>query len=125
LPQARIQLGKPLLHLRQHGSSNAWQFNPVAQCDSLWHVEIMTQSTITDRFQTTIPLVVREALQLKPRQRVSYELRPDGTALLRPIPQLDSLFGSVKLGRPVATPREEKEAVDAAIALDAAREGLE
>lgn len=85
----------------------------------------MTQSTITERFQTTIPLVVREALQLKPRQRVSYELRPDGTALLRPIPQLDGLFASVKLDKPVATPGEEKEAAGAAIALDASREGLE
>ena len=84
----------------------------------------MTQSTITDRFQTTIPLVVREALKLKPRQRVSYEVRPAGTAVMRPVPQLDGLFGSVKLGRPVATAREEKEAARAAIAQEASREGI-
>ncbi len=85
----------------------------------------MTQSTITIRFQTTIPLVVRKALHLKPRQRVSYELRRDGTVVMRPIPQLEGLFGSVRLGRPIASTREEKEAAHAAIALDASREGLE
>jgi bifunctional DNA-binding transcriptional regulator/antitoxin component of YhaV-PrlF toxin-antitoxin module len=83
----------------------------------------MTQSTITDRFQTTIPLVVRRALKLKPRQRVSYEVRQDGTAVMRPVPQLDGLFGSIKLGRPVASTREEKEAARAAIAAEASREG--
>ena len=83
----------------------------------------MTQSTITDRFQTTIPLVVRRALKLKPRQRVSYEVRQDGTAVMRPVPQLDGLFGSIKLGRPVASAREEKEAARAAIAALASREG--
>jgi bifunctional DNA-binding transcriptional regulator/antitoxin component of YhaV-PrlF toxin-antitoxin module len=70
----------------------------------------MAQSTITDKFQTTIPLDVREALKLQPRQRVSYEVRPDGSAVLRPVPPLDELFGSVELGRTVATTREEKEA---------------
>jgi bifunctional DNA-binding transcriptional regulator/antitoxin component of YhaV-PrlF toxin-antitoxin module len=85
----------------------------------------MAQSTITDRFQTTIPSVVRKALKLKPRQRISYQVRPDGTAVMRPIPQIDGLFGSVKLGRPVANIREEKEAARAAIAIEASREGLE
>jgi bifunctional DNA-binding transcriptional regulator/antitoxin component of YhaV-PrlF toxin-antitoxin module len=83
----------------------------------------MTQSTITDRFQTTIPLDVREALKLKPRQRVSYEVRPDGSAVIRPVPRLDDLFGSVTLAKPVATTREEKEAARAAIADEASREG--
>ena len=84
----------------------------------------MTQSTITDKYQTTIPLEVREALHLKPRQRVSYEVRPDGTAVMRPVPRLDELFGSVKLGRPVANIREEKEAARKAIAQEASRKGL-
>jgi len=66
----------------------------------------MSQSTITDKFQTTIPVDVREALKLSPRQRVSYELRPDGSAILRPVPNLDQLFGSVRLGRRVALPRD-------------------
>ena len=81
----------------------------------------MSQSTITDKFQTTIPLDVREALNLVPRQRISYEVRPDGSAVLRPVPRLDDLFGSVKLNRPVVTPAEEKRAAREAIASGAGR----
>jgi bifunctional DNA-binding transcriptional regulator/antitoxin component of YhaV-PrlF toxin-antitoxin module len=84
----------------------------------------MTQSTITDKFQTTIPLEVRQALRLSPRQRVSYEVRADGSAVIRPVPQLDELFGSVKLGKPVASARDEKRAARLAIAREASAEGL-
>lgn len=83
----------------------------------------MSQSTITDKFQTTIPVNVREALKLSPRQRVSYELRPDGSAILRPVPNLDQLFGSVKLGRRVGSPREEKEAARSAMARAVSKRG--
>lgn len=83
----------------------------------------MSQSTITDKFQTTIPVEVRLALKLKPRQRVSYEIRADGSAVLRAEPGLDELFGSLKPGRPVATAREEKRAAREAMAREAAREG--
>jgi len=85
----------------------------------------MTQSTITEKFQTTIPLEVRRALKLAPRQRVSYELRPDCSAVIRPVPGLDELFGSLPLNRPVASPREEKQAAREAIARDAETEGLQ
>lgn len=84
----------------------------------------MKQSTITDKFQTTIPLEVRQALKLSPRQRISYEVRPDGSAVLRPVPQLDDLFGSIKLRRPVANAREEKRAAREAIAREVSRKGL-
>jgi bifunctional DNA-binding transcriptional regulator/antitoxin component of YhaV-PrlF toxin-antitoxin module len=84
----------------------------------------MAQSTITDKFQTTIPLEVREALKLSPRQRVSYELRPDGSAVLRPVPGLDALFGSIKLTKKVGSNREEKEAARDGFARDASKEGL-
>ncbi|MGB8355302.1 MAG: type II toxin-antitoxin system PrlF family antitoxin [Chthoniobacteraceae bacterium] len=84
----------------------------------------MTQSTITDKFQTTIPLEVRQALKLSPRQRVSYEVRPDGSAVIRPVPGLDELFGSLKLKRPVASTREEKQAAREAIAHEAGSEGI-
>ena len=93
------------------------------QWAKLWYSSTMAQSTITDKFQTTIPLEVREALHLKPRQRVSYEVRPDGSAILRPEPGLKELFGSIKLKKPVALPQEEKRAARAAMALEAAKEG--
>ena len=84
----------------------------------------MTQSTITEKFQTTIPLEVRRALKLAPRQRVSYELCPDGSAIIRPVPGLDELFGSLPLGRPVASSREEKQAGHEAMAREMENEGL-
>lgn len=83
----------------------------------------MTHSTITDKFQTTIPLEVRQALGLLPRQRVSYEVKGDGSAVIRPVPGLDALFGSLKTKRPAATPQAEKQAARDAIAQDAATEG--
>ena len=88
-----------------------------------WYCFAMAQSTITDKFQTTIPLEVRQALKLKPRQRVSYELRSDGSAVMRPEPDLDELFGSLKPKRPVASSREEKQAAREAMAREAASEG--
>jgi bifunctional DNA-binding transcriptional regulator/antitoxin component of YhaV-PrlF toxin-antitoxin module len=84
----------------------------------------MTQSTVTDKFQTTIPLEVRRALKLSPRQKVTYELRRDGSAVMRPVPQLEALFGSLKINRPMASIREEKQAARAAMAREAANEGL-
>jgi len=83
----------------------------------------MTQSTITEKFQTTIPREVREALQLKPRQRLSYQIQADGSVVVRPEPALDELFGSLKLRRPVATACEEKQAARDAMAREAAGEG--
>ena len=83
----------------------------------------MTQSTITDKFQTTIPREVREALGLRPRQRISYEVRSDQSVVLRPEPALDELFGSLKLKRPVASTQEEKRAAREAMARETARKG--
>ena len=85
----------------------------------------MSQSTITDKFQTTIPADVRQALKLSPRQRVSYELRPDGSAILRPVPSLGQLFGSIRLGRAAASSREEKEAARSAMARVASKRGAQ
>jgi antitoxin PrlF len=84
----------------------------------------MAQSTITDKFQTTIPLEVRLALKLKPRQRVSYEVQGDGSAVIRPAPGLAELFGSLKPKRAAASVRKEKLAARAAMAREAANEGL-
>ena len=84
----------------------------------------MAQSTITDKFQTTIPVEVRLALNLKPRQRVSYEVKPDGSAILRAEPGLEALFGSLKIKKLAASSRTEKQWARDAIAREAAKEGL-
>lgn len=40
------------------------------------------ESTLTDRYQTTVPTPVRQALKLDKRDRVHYAIRPDGSVLL-------------------------------------------
>lgn len=39
-------------------------------------------STLTDRYQTTVPETVRRALKLGRRDKIHYTIRPDGQVLL-------------------------------------------
>lgn len=43
------------------------------------HIE---ESTLTDRYQTTIPQFVRESLRLKKRDKIKYTINKDGTILI-------------------------------------------
>lgn len=44
---------------------------------------VMTsQSTLTDRYQTTIPESIRNVLGLGKRDKIQYEVRPDGRVFL-------------------------------------------
>jgi AbrB family looped-hinge helix DNA binding protein len=56
----------------------------------------MMRSTITDRGQTTIPAEVRKALNLRPRQRVTYELCDEGVLIRPETDSLMDLAGSLK-----------------------------
>lgn len=40
------------------------------------------KSTLTDRYQTTVPVSVRKALKLKKREQIKYEILSDGSVLL-------------------------------------------
>lgn len=40
------------------------------------------ESTLTDRYQTTVPETVRRALRLGKRDRIHYTIRPDGEVVL-------------------------------------------
>ncbi len=40
------------------------------------------ESTLTDRYQTTVPETVRRALHLSKRDKLSYRIQSDGTILL-------------------------------------------
>lgn len=40
------------------------------------------ESTLTDRYQTTVPESVRRALQLGKRDKIRYSIRPDGAVVL-------------------------------------------
>lgn len=70
----------------------------------------MIRSTLTDRWQTTIPAQVREALGLQPRQGLLYEIhgesvtiRPDGESLM-------DLAGCLSSDRPAASKEEARDA---------------
>jgi antitoxin PrlF len=55
------------------------------------------ESTLTDRYQTTVPEPVRKALQLGKRDRIHYYIREDGAVLLSKVATGDShdpLLGS-------------------------------
>ena len=70
----------------------------------------MIKSTLTDKWQTTIPAAVRKALHLKPRQRLIYEL-VDGAVLMKPQPEtLKDLYGCLSDGKPAASKDEERQA---------------
>ncbi|MCU0551261.1 MAG: type II toxin-antitoxin system PrlF family antitoxin, partial [Leptolyngbya sp. Prado105] len=40
------------------------------------------ESTLTDRYQTTIPDSVRKALHLQKRDRIQYTIQPNGQVIL-------------------------------------------
>ena len=41
------------------------------------------ESTLTDRYQTTVPEPVRRALRLGKRDKIHYTIRPDGEVVLK------------------------------------------
>jgi len=57
----------------------------------------MTTSTLTDKGQTTVPLKIRKALGIKPRQQLQWTLREDGTAIVQSQASAVNLFGSLPL----------------------------
>ena len=69
----------------------------------------MIKSTLTDKWQTTIPAEIRKALQLKPRQRLIYEL-VDGAVLVKPQPEtLKDLYGCLADDKAAASKSAERE----------------
>lgn len=45
--------------------------------------DLQVESTLTDRYQTTVPETVRRALRLGKRDKIHYTIRPDGEVVLR------------------------------------------
>jgi len=83
----------------------------------------MAISTLTIKGQTTVPLEIREALKVKPRQRLNWSLREDGAAVVRPQTSVLELFGSLKSPKKCPGRTAEREAVARAAGRHAAREG--
>ncbi len=78
------------------------------------------ESTLTDRYQTTVPETVRRALQLGKRDKIHYTIRPSGEVVLTRAsspgdndPVLDQFLGF--LARDIATHPERLQAIDAGL----------
>ncbi|TXH92195.1 MAG: type II toxin-antitoxin system PrlF family antitoxin [Pseudomonas sp.] len=76
------------------------------------------ESTLTDRYQTTVPEIVRRALQLGKRDKIHYTIRPGGEVVLTRAepseeddPVLRSFLGF--LARDIASHPERLQSVDA------------
>lgn len=85
----------------------------------------MLESTLTSKGQTTVPRMVRDALGIKPQEQLLWDIAKDGSVTVRPKPSALSLFGSLRSSVPFPGIREEKEAARAAMAREAAMEGLD
>jgi len=67
-----------------------------------------TESTLTSKGQTTVPKAIRESLRLKPGDRITFTLMPDGTVLMRvKNKSVMSLGGSLRRRGRKALPVEE------------------
>jgi bifunctional DNA-binding transcriptional regulator/antitoxin component of YhaV-PrlF toxin-antitoxin module len=66
----------------------------------------MIRSTLTDRWQTTIPAEVRVALGLQQRQGILYEIRGESVTLRAEGESLMDLAGCLKSTRAAASKKE-------------------
>jgi antitoxin PrlF len=77
------------------------------------------ESTLTDRYQTTVPETVRRVLQLSKRDKIHYSIRPGGEVVLTraDAPQEDPLLGQflLFLAHDIASHPERLQAVDAGL----------
>lgn len=78
------------------------------------------ESTLTDRYQTTVPETVRRALQLGKRDKIHYTIRPGGEVVLSRAevsegddPAIGQFLGF--LARDIASHPERLQAVDAGL----------
>ncbi|MEQ8849424.1 type II toxin-antitoxin system PrlF family antitoxin [Botrimarina sp.] len=68
----------------------------------------MIRSTVTDRWQTTIPSAVRKALDLKPREKLVYEI-VDGGVVVRPDRgTLSDLAGAIHTSKRLGSKLDER-----------------
>lgn len=78
------------------------------------------ESTLTDRYQTTVPETVRRALKLGKRDKIHYTIHPDGEVVLTraEVPQSDDpLLGQFLsfLAHDIGTHPDRLQAIDASL----------
>ncbi len=76
------------------------------------------ESTLTDRYQTTVPATVRRALRLGKRDKIHYTIRPGGEVVLTRAEETggdDPVLGQFLgfLARDIASHPERLQAIDA------------
>ena len=76
------------------------------------------ESTLTDRYQTTVPETVRRALHLSKRDKIHYTIRPGGEVVLsraKPSEEVDPVLGQFLcfLAHDIASHPERMQAIDA------------
>jgi antitoxin PrlF len=82
-------------------------------------IKLEVESTLTDRYQTTVPETVRRALRLGKRDKIHYTILPEGGVMLTRAdvaemndPALDVFLSF--LARDIATRPERRQAIDPA-----------
>ncbi len=83
-------------------------------------VTLEVESTLTDRYQTTVPETVRRALRLGKRDKIHYTIRPSGEVVLTraKVPEGDDPVLTQFLGflaRDIASHPERLQAVDSSL----------
>lgn len=83
-------------------------------------ITLEIESTLTDRYQTTVPESVRRALRLGKRDKIHYTIRPSGEVVLtraEPSEGDDPVIGQflIFLARDIASHPERLQAVDASL----------
>ncbi len=77
----------------------------------------MVISTLTDKGQTTVPQEISDALRVQPRQSLVWEIGHDRSVVVRPMPSVMELAGSLRSDRPFTNIQEETEAATLAWAV--------
>ena len=93
-----------------------------ADLESAMPATLKVESTLTDRYQTTVPETVRRALRLGKRDKIQYSIRPGGEVVLTRAqisegddPVLGQFLGFI--ARDIAKHPERVQAVDAGLLL--------
>lgn len=82
-------------------------------------ITLEVESTLTDRYQTTVPETVRRALKLEKRDRIRYTVRPGGEVVISRVefteddPVLGQFLGF--LARDIANHPERIQTIDSSL----------
>lgn len=91
------------------------RFDIVAE---VYYIKCMVRTSITSKGQTTIPSTFRKRWKTS---QVLWESNPDGSAVVRPVPDVMALFGVAGDGK--RRDLQEKDKAEKGIAEDAEKEG--